>query len=91
MFSSIYQKFRKYLMIFFLIFLFINVYNLILFSAFWAFAFFFMLVLVGIDSQFVGVEGFVVAITGKLFMTSVLRILQLTISRILCFHRYANN
>ena len=64
---------------------------LILFSAFWAFAFFFMLVLVGIDSQFVGVEGFVVAITGKLFMTSVLRIFQLTISRILCFHRYANN
>ena len=27
-----------------------------------------MLVLVGIDSQFVGVEGFVVAITGKLFI-----------------------
>ena len=42
-------------------------YDHILFSAFWAFAFFFMLVLVGIDSQFVGVEGFVVAITGKLF------------------------
>ena len=36
------------------------------FASFWAFAFFFMLVLVAIDSEFVGVEGFVVAITDHL-------------------------
>merc|ERR1712079_660618 len=35
-------------------------------APFWAFTFFFMLVLVGIDSEFVGVEGFVVAITDLL-------------------------
>jgi len=40
--------------------------SLMPYSPFWAFAFFFMLVLVGIDSQFVGVEGFVVAITDLL-------------------------
>lgn len=40
--------------------------SLMPFASFWAFAFFFMLVLVGIDSQFVGVEGFVVAITDLL-------------------------
>ena len=31
--------------------------SLMPYAPFWAFAFFFMLVLVGIDSQFVGVEG----------------------------------
>ena len=41
----------------------ISAVSLMPFASFWAFAFFFMLVLVGIDSQFVGVEGFIVALT----------------------------